>query len=152
MKKSFSLADSWPKLLMGVAALGLVAMVVDKTTGAISGKSAPSAVVAVTVPADFSPLAREGETLFNETCATCHGKNAAGTDQGPPLVHDIYNPGHHADAAFQTAARFGVRAHHWPFGNMPKQDHVSQADVTAIVAYVRELQAANGIVARQHTM
>lgn len=64
---------------------------------------------------------------------------------GPPLVHKIYEPSHHGDAAFQVAAAQGVRAHHWRFGNMPPQDGVTAGDVTAIIAYVRELQRANGI-------
>ena len=39
----------------------------------------------------------------------------------------------------------GVRAHHWKFGNMPAIENLTRSDVTAIVAYVRELQRANGI-------
>ena len=151
MKFSFSLAESWPKLLFGVAAIGLIAMVVDKTTSGTSG-GASSIVENVSVPAKFSTTAQMGESLFNETCAACHGENAAGTEQGPPLVHDIYNPGHHPDESFMTAARFGVRAHHWQFGNMPKQEHVTMPEARAIATYVRELQAVNGIVNRAHTM
>ena len=49
--------------------------------------------VDVKVPA-LSMLAIDGVTAFDANCATCHGLNAAGTDKGPPLVHDIYNPGH----------------------------------------------------------
>ncbi len=58
----------------------------------------------------------------------------------PPLVHKIYEPGHHADGAFLLAVSRGVRAHHWPFGDMPPVDGVSQEDVQKIVAYVRALQ------------
>lgn len=152
MKKTLSLSDIWPKLLLGLAALGVIAMVLDKTTSVFSGEGPAATTINVIVPERLSAMARDGQNLFNESCAACHGKNAAGTDQGPPLVHDIYNPGHHADIAFQRAARFGVRAHHWRFGNMPKQEHVTDAEVAAIIVYVRELQAANGIVSRPHTM
>ena len=55
---------------------------------------------------------------------------ARGTQQGPPLVHKIYEPSHHADFAFQRAAAQGVRAHHWKFGNMPKIESVTPDDVT----------------------
>ncbi len=106
---------------------------------------------AVKVP-ELSALAQAGETAFNANCTRCHGVNAAGTTQGPPLVHDIYNPGHHGDASFRLASKRGVRAHHWPFGNMPPQPQVTDADMTAIIGYVRELQRANGIVARRHRM
>lgn len=96
--------------------------------------------------------ARAGEATFNENCAKCHGKNAAGTDRGPPLVHDIYNPGHHADAAFYLAVQRGVPRHHWRFGNMPPLPDVTRADVASIVIFIRELQVANGIKYRRHQM
>ena len=64
---------------------------------------------------------------------------------GPPLVHNIYNSGHHADASFHFAVRAGARQHHWRFGDMPPQEQVTDDEVPAIIAYVRELQQANGI-------
>ena len=93
------------------------------------------------VPAEF----QAGEAKFNAHCAACHGSQAAGTQQGPPLVHKIYEPNHHGDAAFLRAAEFGVRAHHWEFGNMPKIEAVSSADVEQITRYVRWLQRQAGI-------
>jgi mono/diheme cytochrome c family protein len=86
-----------------------------------------------------------GESTFNANCAACHGKQAAGTDHGPPLVHKIYEPNHHGDPAFQRAAANGVKAHHWEFGNMPKIDGVTSEDVDQIVKYVRWLQKQAGI-------
>lgn len=88
---------------------------------------------------------RQGETLFKANCAKCHGEGASGTDQGPPLVHKIYEPNHHADIAFQRAVANGVRAHHWKFGDMPKIDGVSPPEVDQIIAYVRWLQRQAGI-------
>ena len=108
--------------------------------------------VAVVEPATLSPLASAGKVLFKANCATCHGAIANGTEHGPPFVNDIYNPGHHADETFILAARNGVRAHHWRFGNMPPVREVTDADVSAIVRYVRELQEANGISFRPHVM
>ena len=93
------------------------------------------------VPTEF----QVGETTFNANCAACHGKQAAGTDHGPPLVHKIYEPHHHGDQAFQYAAANGVRAHHWEFGNMPKVEGVTPGDVDQIVKYVRWLQRQAGI-------
>ena len=102
-------------------------------------------LVEVTVPA-LSGEALAGEALFNANCAACHGKNAAGQDGvAPPLVHVIYEPNHHGDAAFHIAAQRGVRAHHWHFGDMPPVEGVSDGEVDKIVAYVRSLQRANGI-------
>ena len=110
------------------------------------GDSAHSdgAAAAITIPA-FSAEAKVGQALFEENCMTCHGPHATGSDQGPPLVHLIYEPNHHADISFILAVRNGVRAHHWTFGNMAPVDGVSDEDTIKIIHYVRELQRANGI-------
>jgi len=76
---------------------------------------------------------------------TCHGDRATGTDNGPPLVHGVYEPGHHADAAFQLAVTRGVRAHHWRFGDMAPVEGVSPAEVDRITGFVRWLQRQAGI-------
>jgi mono/diheme cytochrome c family protein len=102
------------------------------------------------VPQTLSETATQGKKGFDENCAGCHGTNAVGTDQGPPLIHDYYNPGHHADGAFYNAVRNGVRQHHWRFGNMPPQPRVTDEQTRFIVAYVREMQEANGIRYKPH--
>lgn len=103
------------------------------------------ALANVLVP-DLSPAAREGQAVFDRSCASCHGRNAAGQDGiAPPLVHKIYEPNHHGDMSFHLAAANGVRAHHWPFGDMPPVDGVTKPELDKIVLYVRELQRANGI-------
>ncbi|MBC7281985.1 cytochrome c [Hoeflea sp.] len=103
-------------------------------------------LVSVTVPA-LSETAEAGKAVFDAKCAKCHGANAAGQDGiAPPLVHRIYEPGHHGDASFYLAARNGVRAHHWPFGDMPPVEGIDDMGIERIVTYVRELQRANGIL------
>lgn len=87
----------------------------------------------------------DGERLFSQNCAACHGEQARGTKQGPPLVHKIYEPSHHSDAAFVSAVRNGSKQHHWPYGDMPAQPQVTEAQVKAITAYVRVLQREAGI-------
>ncbi len=93
-----------------------------------------------------------GKLAFEANCASCHGNKASGTKSGPPLMHDIYNPGHHPDGAFYSAVKQGVPQHHWPFGNMPAQPQVTDEQIALIVKYIRELQAVNGIVYREHKM
>ena len=105
-----------------------------------------SGAPAVVVP-DLSTNARAGEQAFNANCALCHGPNASGTGLGPPLVHKIYEPGHHQDFTIQSAVRNGVPAHHWQFGNMPPVPTVTDEDIPNIICYIRELQRANGIIA-----
>lgn len=103
-------------------------------------------MVQVAMPAALTAQGADGERAFAANCASCHGENAAGRDGiAPPLVHKIYEPSHHGDMSFVIAVRNGVRAHHWSFGGMPPVEGVTDSEITAIIAYVRELQRANGI-------
>lgn len=140
-------------VLLAVVVLGAASVLSWKFMGndgqlsqsAKQGAATGRPLVAVTVPDKLTMQARLGEEAFNGTCAACHGSNAAGTEVGPPLVHKVYEPSHHSDYAFYIAATQGVRAHHWKFGDMPPQPDVSEKELVNIVAYVRELQRANGI-------
>jgi mono/diheme cytochrome c family protein len=87
-----------------------------------------------------------GRSLFANNCAVCHGPAGDGTLQGPPLVHEIYEPGHHPDELFQVAVAQGVQAHHWDFGPMPAIGGLDRGDVEDITAYVRQLQREAGII------
>lgn len=136
------------------AAVALVAIAggayyLSRPAGGPTSTEAPpqgAALVSITMPDSLSSQAMMGERAFDAKCAACHGDNATGKmGFGPPLVHRIYEPNHHADMAFQMAVQNGVRSHHWQFGNMPPQSGLTRADVGNIVAYVRELQRANGI-------
>lgn len=99
--------------------------------------------------AGLMPNPVHGKKLFTQHCATCHGADLKGSDtgdkKGPPLLHKIYGPSHHGDAAFQLAARNGVRAHHWSYGDMAPVPQVTPDDVAHITAYVRTEQRKIGI-------
>lgn len=87
-----------------------------------------------------------GQRIFDNACAACHGSNAVGVDgAGPPLIHVIYEPSHHADESFQRAVAMGVRSHHWQFGDMPPVEGLTRGDVAMVIDYIREIQRANGI-------
>ncbi len=129
-------------MFLFVVALGVAGYLVVSGGGTNEGR--PSA--SVDVPAAFSVQAQLGQKVYDANCASCHGRNAAGQDGvAPPLVHVIYEPGHHGDESFQRAIARGVRAHHWPFGDMPPVDGLTRDDVADVVAYIRELQRTNGI-------
>ncbi len=105
-----------------------------------------AAMVTVTLPATLSEQAQIGKRGFDAKCAQCHGDNASGQNGvAPPLIHKIYEPNHHSDAAFLLAAKNGVRSHHWTFGNMPPVPGLTDADVRNIARYIREVQKENGI-------
>lgn len=142
-----SLFDRLSGMAISALLLGGVAITVYQMVGG----SGSGSDVDISVP-HLSNNARQGQVLFAETCAACHGANASGGDQGPPLIHDTYNPGHHDDQAFYRAAARGVPQHHWPYGDMPAQPTVSRAEMTKIIRFVRETQVANGIVFRPHRM
>ena len=139
MKKTIALVT----IVAAVAAIALIARGGSDVSG--SGPASDQAAARIAIPATFSEAAKAGEGTFNATCAACHGKNAAGTEAGPPLIHRIYEPSHHGDYAFVMAVANGVRAHHWKFGDMPPQPGVTRDQMAGIIAYVRELQRANGI-------
>ena len=88
----------------------------------------------------------DGGQLFANNCSRCHGEKADGTDVGPPLVHRLYEPGHHPDFSFQNAVKNGVISHHWEFGDMAAVPGLTEDEVTEIIAYVRNLQREGGII------
>jgi len=140
---------SWPKhpkiqtIIFSVCCLLLLGC--SENGSNAQGTSASSPTVSAGTLKPLPAELKEGEAKFINFCFRCHGSEGKGTDNGPPLVHKIYEPNHHADMAFQRAAAQGVRAHHWKFGNMPKIEGVVPEDVTQIIEYVRWLQRQAGI-------
>lgn len=131
-------------ILLVLAAAGVAGYLYFGGGDDATGSGPP--IVSVSVPESLSARARLGQKTYDANCAACHGRNAAGQDGvAPPLVHVIYEPGHHGDESFQRAVARGVRAHHWRFGDMAPVEGLTRRDVAGIVAYVRELQRANGI-------
>lgn len=80
--------------------------------------------ISVTVP-KLSPAAKAGEAVFMVNCAVCHGMNAAGSDEGPPLLDPIYRPSHHGDFSLARAVTLAVPQRRWLFGTMPAQPQVT---------------------------
>ena len=91
------------------------------------------------------PNPNVGQPLYETYCASCHGADLNGTEAGPPLLHKIYEPSHHSDAAFQMAVAQGVRAHHWQYGDMPPVEGLTPDQVAHITAYIRMHQRRVGI-------
>ena len=143
------LSISPSEVLIVAVLLGGIGAAAWRYFGGNDGGGAQAAVVRLPT---LSAQASVGAVAFDSYCVACHGKDGSGTNLGPPLVHDIYNPGHHGDDSFGRAVRQGVPQHHWRFGNMAPLPQVSDSQLAAIVRYVRELQQANGIVSRPHQM
>ena len=93
----------------------------------------------------MTPELNLGKMNYDALCASCHGKNTAGTDKGPTFLHKVYHPGHHGDGAFFIAAMKGVRAHHWRFGNMKPVEGITEGQIKKIIPYIRAVQKENGL-------
>ena len=130
------------KSLLVILGLGILAAIAAYTY--FGNSQSTDTQVAIKIP-PLSETAERGKALYEANCARCHGPSATGSDQGPPFIHRIYEPNHHGDMAFVLAVTRGVRSHHWQFGNMPPVPGLDERDVELIVAYVRQLQKANGI-------
>lgn len=89
----------------------------------------------------------DGAALYADNCASCHGGDLRGTDKGPSHLSQVYEPSHHPDDAFRSAIANGSQAHHWDFGDMPPVEGLSDGEVNAIIAYVREQQEEQGFIA-----
>jgi mono/diheme cytochrome c family protein len=96
------------------------------------------------LPVQDADLVATGDPLYQAKCASCHGTDLRGTDKGPSHLSVVYEPNHHGDEAFVVAIRVGSRQHHWRFGNMERVDGLSDDDITAIIAFVRENQRIEG--------
>lgn len=133
--------------LCAVAALAAYILLRPSQTDSVAVAAEPesSAMVVIQMP-PIEGNALAGQNIFESICAACHGPAGVGVlGAGPPLIHVIYEPSHHGDEAFQRAVALGVRGHHWRFGDMPPVEGLTRGDVAMIIAYIREIQRANGI-------
>lgn len=85
-----------------------------------------------------------GDATYQQSCASCHGTELRGTDEGPPLLSQVYEPGHHPDMAFVSAVKNGSPAHHWGFGDMPPVPEINDNEIEAVIAYIRNQQETHG--------
>lgn len=133
----------------GGAVAAIAAYVIIDSISDTPSQSVATPDGAAMVQIQLPPLegnAAIGQRIFDNACSTCHGTNAVGKEgAGPPLIHVIYEPNHHGDEAFQRAVALGVKSHHWRFGDMPPVAGLTRGDVAMVIAYIRQVQRANGI-------
>ena len=84
-----------------------------------------------------------GEATYGANCAQCHGGDLSGTERGPSLLDPVYGPDQLTDAAFADAIRNGVEEQRWDFGPMPANGAIGDAQVDAIIDFVRSEQAGS---------
>jgi mono/diheme cytochrome c family protein len=86
-----------------------------------------------------------GEAIYAANCAQCHGGDLDGSDRGPSLLDPIYGPDQLSDVEFVDAVRNGVEERLWDFGDMPGNGSYSDAQVDAIIAFVRAQQVGEPV-------
>lgn len=127
--------------MKGMMKRKLIAMLLALTATGVNAQS-----MQIPKPSEgLMPNPARGKTLFAAQCAVCHGTDLRGSDKGPPMLHKVYEPSHHSDAAFQFAVKNGVRAHHWKFGDMPPVPGLTPDDTAHIIAFIRMEQRKVGI-------
>jgi mono/diheme cytochrome c family protein len=129
------------RVLAAFGVLLLAACISDGPSLEVDPEVVAARAAITEIPAEHA----EGDAAYQRDCARCHGEDGLGTESGPPLLHPIYQPTQHPDAAFLLAVRTGVDAHHWDFGDKEALPGVSPADVGRIVSYIRWLQREVGI-------
>ena len=96
-------------------------------------------------PLGFKGVVDKGVEPFEKYCMACHGPKGQGTEQGPPLVNQVYRPDHHADLSFHFAVRDGVKSHHWNYGDMKPVPLITPEETEHVIAFIREEQKRAGI-------
>ena len=96
-------------------------------------------------PLTQEQLVAKGRGIFQTTCATCHGTTLHGTSMAPSMIQPAFAPDQTPDQAFVNAIRHGVPQKRFQKGPMPAQPSVATADIPAVIAYVRSVQAQNGV-------
>lgn len=82
-----------------------------------------------------------GEAIYAANCAQCHGGDLIGSDRGPSLLDPMYGTDQLTDVEFADAVRNGVEQRLWDFGDMPGNGSYTDAQVAAILTFVRAQQA-----------
>jgi mono/diheme cytochrome c family protein len=108
--------------------LGATIMIASGSIGAACGADGPTTTLG------------RGEAIYGANCAQCHGDDLAGTDRGPSLLEPIYGPDQLSDAEVADAIRNGVDEELWEFGPMPANGAISDAQIEAILAFLRAEQ------------
>jgi len=130
-----------PILWMGLVMLTLVIL----TTITMWGREKVSIKASPTIP-ELSAQARQGRVVLNAKCAECHGVDGTGgSKKGPPILHPMYRTEIFPDYQFKRSVREGKREKNWRFGPMPAMPELSDADLDAAIAFVREVQKASGV-------
>jgi mono/diheme cytochrome c family protein len=86
-----------------------------------------------------------GPVVYEARCASCHGADLGGGALGPSLRSELYGPEQFTDDQIRASISQGAEQVNWEFGPMPMVSGLSAAEIDAVVAHVRGVQAAEGL-------
>ena len=130
-----------PVLWMGLVMVTLVIL----TAITMWGKEKVSIKASPIIP-ELSEQAQHGRAVINSQCVECHGiDGTGGTPKGPPILHPMYRRAVYPDHHFKKMVREGKREKNWRFGPMPAFPDISDRDLDAVIAFVREVQDATHV-------
>ena len=148
----------WKFALAGVAALAALAAAAVTLAVWLGDRKLERTVVVRVVPVPFSSDAnavKAGRDLYDERCARCHAPDGAGRkildDEGllvraPNVTRNAPAIAAYSEADWVRAIRHGVDPHGRALLFMPSEEfnRIGDADLAALVAYVRSLPPVDG--------
>jgi mono/diheme cytochrome c family protein len=133
--------------VVGAVAIGGVYMVYDEYSagGAIQAAQKQTSLVhVVTKPSNMSSTAQLGENVYNYRCRSCHGPLGLGAVGGPPLATGEFAESIYPDTQMAQAILSGAPQKNYDYGRMPAQPDISDQDLRATIAFLREIQTLHG--------
>ena len=93
-----------------------------------------------TIPSGAAPgsPARQGYALFQKECAHCHAINGEGGKVGPELNVPQNITAYRPEAQIRAYVR---NPRTFRYTNMPSHEHLTDADLDALLAYLRHMRA-----------
>ena len=120
-----SSTPTWLWSLLGGSALLLIGLLVVAL--AVKPANAPQASAELAPP----EVLAQGETIFNETCAACHGANGEG-NVGPALDGSMH-AWHHVDNQLRSFIGDGIPG----TAMVGHKDHLTATEIEAVISYMK---------------
>ena len=143
-----TMADATPALLYRVISVGVPGTQMPAWSSTLNAQQRWEVVAYLQSLHATTGQVAEGEGLFVQSCAACHGAGG-GLDGSatrslsklPPEIGSFAWQAEHSDAQIAAAIRNGT-----PGSAMPGTPHLSDDQVAKMVAYVRSLPLRGGVV------
>jgi mono/diheme cytochrome c family protein len=91
-----------------------------------------------------APNATDGEQVYSDYCAACHGADFEGTTQGPSHLDPAFDPELTTDADYEAAIREGAETEDFEFVRMPPIRSLDDQQIADVIAYIRRVQEERG--------